>query len=73
MTRRKTPAEPEFRTCARPNCGKQFRVHRDWQRFCSKRCRERVLQKQMRQDARSHRTQLQQQKAPEAAPNDGNS
>jgi hypothetical protein len=54
--------EPVFRTCADPKCAKQFRVHRDWQRFCSKSCRERVLQKQMRQDARSHRTQLQQQK-----------
>jgi len=68
MTRRKIPAEPEFRTCARPDCGKQFRVHRDWQRFCSKRCRERVLHEQMRRDARRHRTQLQQQPlCPEAA------
>ena len=40
MTRRKPPAEPVVRTCADPKCGKQFRVHRDWQRFCSKKCRE---------------------------------
>jgi hypothetical protein len=66
MTRRKPPAEPVFRTCADPKCSRQFRVHRDWQRFCSTRCRERVLQKQMRRDARSHRTHLQQQKAQEA-------
>ena len=65
MTPRKAPAEPVFRTCADPKCGKQFRVHRDWQRFCSKRCRERVLHEQMRRDARTHRTHLQ-QKAPEA-------
>ena len=45
----------------------KFAKHRDWQRFCSKRCRERVLQKQMRQDARSHRTQLRQQKEPEGS------
>ena len=72
MTRRKPSAEPVFRTCADPQCGKQFRVHRDWQRFCSERCRERVLQKQMRQDARSHRNRLPQPKAPEAPLNDGN-
>ena len=66
MTRRKPPAEPVVRTCADPKCGRPFPVHRDWQRFCSKRCRERVLHEQMRQDARSHRTQLQQQKTPEA-------
>jgi predicted nucleic acid-binding Zn ribbon protein len=68
MTRRKPPAEPVIRTCADPKCGRPFPVHRDWQRFCSKRCRERVLHEQMRRDARSHRTQLQQQPlCPEAA------
>ena len=52
----------------RARCFRRLLVgRRDWQRFCSKRCRERVLQKQMRQDARSHRTQLRQQKEPEGS------
>jgi predicted nucleic acid-binding Zn ribbon protein len=58
MTRRKPAAEPVVRTCADPKCGRPFPVHRDWQRFCSKKCRERILHEQMRRDARNHRAQL---------------
>ena len=49
--------EPVVRTCADPKCGRSFPVHRDWQRFCSKKCRERILHVQMRRDARNQRAQ----------------
>jgi hypothetical protein len=58
MTRRKAPRDPVYAVCARPDCGQQFIVHRPWQRFCSKQCRERVQHAQMRADARSHRAAL---------------
>jgi hypothetical protein len=54
MTRRK-PRSTVQATCADPKCGQPFTVQRRWHRFCSDKCRDRVLHAARRRDARNQR------------------
>jgi hypothetical protein len=52
MTR---PKPPSYGACA--ECGTQMRARGD-KRFCSRKCRDRAVQRQLRQNARSHLAHL---------------